>query len=157
MEMGREKALTVGVLAIVGFVAVGIFASKYFDSKDKSTQQSAIVQIKGTVMGESIEKTPLGEGQKRVSARTEYESPAGAEEIEFSVIVDADDVIVDAPVSVLASDDTSKKHQAAFAQALPVAIKGHKLKELEPLETVGNSALTTEAFNNSLEDLKSQD
>lgn len=146
--------MVVGV-AVVGATWVFIARHSGNDNTD-ATNQVVSLENAAAVKNESAEGLIIDSGQKKVSVHTQYEDPAGTDEVEFSVIVDTDDTIVDASVNVLASHDISQKRQEAFAEALPEAVKGKKLRELAPIETIGGSALTTEAFNESLDDLKSQ-
>jgi hypothetical protein len=106
-----------------------------------------------------LEETPLlpelKVGERKVSVRTSYDTPAGSDDVGFSVVVDEDDIIRDAGVDVLATHEMSRVRQQSFAKELPEILKGKKLHELQALDLVGESNLTTEAFNESLEKLKS--
>lgn len=143
--------MTKGVIMVVAGVCIigGIVISR------QSIGGNASVD-KAEVKGESIEKLPVAEMRKTVSVQKEYQNPAGIDRVGFSLVVDKDDVIIDTAVDILASHETSVERQSAFSKELPEALKGKKLTDLEFIDTVGGSALTTNAFNDSLEDLKSQ-
>lgn len=95
-------------------------------------------------------------GERKISVRTSYETPAGSNDIGFSVVVDAGDIIRDASVEVLATHEISRMRQQSFAKELPEILKGKKLHELQALDLVGESSLTTKAFNESLDALRSK-
>jgi len=142
--MTKGVIMAIAIMCIVGGVATG-------------WQLVGRLSVdKAQVKGENTEKIPAFDEQKTVSVQREYQNPSGTDRIGFSVIVDKDDVIMDTAVDVLASHEVSIERQEAFSKELPKALKGKKLKDIESIETVGGSALTTDAFNDSLEDLKSQ-
>lgn len=95
-------------------------------------------------------------GERKISVRTSYETPAGSNDIGFSVVVDAEDIIRDASVEVLATHEVSRMRQQSFAKELPEILRGKKLHELQALDLVGESSLTTKAFNESLDALRSK-
>ena len=128
-----------------------------------------VAQSERTVLGseDSIpsgdmtqEKVPLVSelklGERKISVRTSYETPAGSNDIGFSVVVDAEDIIRDASVEVLATHEVSRMRQQSFAKELPEILRGKKLHELQALDLVGESSLTTKAFNESLDALRSK-
>ena len=92
--------------------------------------------------------------QKEVMVKTSYQNPAGADDVRFTLVVDAAGTIVDAKTDVLAIHDISMKRQTAFAEGFTAAVKGKKLSELTAIDRVGGSSLTTKAFNESLAELK---
>lgn len=98
----------------------------------------------------------LKPGERKTSVRTSYDTPAGSNDIGFSVVVDEDDIIRDASVEVLATHEISRMRQQSFAKELPEILKGKKLHELQALDLVGESSLTTKAFNESLDALRSK-
>lgn len=85
-----------------------------------------------------------------------YESPAGSEEVGFVLFVDENGVITDAEAEVMAENKTSVFRQQSFADAFPEIIIGKNINELENVDRIGGSSLTTKSFNESLADLKAQ-
>lgn len=73
-----------------------------------------------------------------------YMSPAGKEEIEFSVTV-ADGVITAANARPLATDKSSLYNQGNFANAVASSVVGKKAKDLD-VHAIGGASLTTAAF-----------
>lgn len=102
---------------------------------------------------ESMKKDMDG---KEATHTANYTSPAGAEEVGFTIMVDKAGVITGATTNVLATAPISKMRQESFAKELPAAITGKKLSDLEKIDKVGGSSLTTNAFNDSLAKLKAQ-
>lgn len=92
---------------------------------------------------------------KEVSALSRYMTPKEVEDVvKFIVSVDARGSIVEVRAEVLENANVKKTQE--FARELSVIIKGKKLSELTAIDKVGTSSLTTEAFNEILDDLKSQ-
>ena len=156
-EITQRTAL-VSVLLAIGMAGVLVYVSRPFDDEVLSSGDRSQVSIAGkaAVKGARTAHLVIIPGQKKVSATTSYTSPAGSENIGFSLLVNADGTIEDAMVDVLATNDISKKRQEAFGDALVDAIKGKNLKNIEALDSIGGSLLTTNAFNSVLENLKSQ-
>lgn len=95
-------------------------------------------------------------GEKKASVETTYISPGGEEEVGFTVYVDEDGTITDAETLVLGKSPTTMMRQKSFAAEMPTVLKGKKLSELENVDRIGGSSLTTAAFNKALTDLKAQ-
>lgn len=95
-------------------------------------------------------------GGSVVSTTANYQSPAGPEEVGFSLVVDADGTIVEASTTVLAKSPISKMRQESFSENFSAAVGGKKLADLGAIDRVGGSSLTTGAFNQALQDLQAQ-
>lgn len=100
--------------------------------------------------------TELASAMQRVSAQGNYQSPAQPEHVAFELVLDAEGVIVEANSTVTSDNPTSQMRQTAFAEAFPDAVVGKKLADLENVDRIGGSSLTTGAFNAALAELKSQ-
>lgn len=84
-----------------------------------------------------------------------YEVPGGTHTIKFSIFVDDAGNIQ----NFTALDTTDPDHQQQvneFYMTLGPKIKGKKLSELEAIDKVGTSSLTTGAFNIALANIKTQ-
>lgn len=99
---------------------------------------------------------PAQSGEEKALVATTYVTPGGEEKVEFAVFVDEDGMITDAEAVVLAKNPTSVMRQKSFATEMPKALKGKKLSELENVDRIGGSSLTTGAFNKALADLQAQ-
>jgi len=92
---------------------------------------------------------------RELSSTVSYDVPGGSHTVRFTVGVDEDGVIG----RVSGTDTTDPEHQAnvdKFATALTTMIKGKKLSELDAVDMVGSSSLTTAAFNEALADIRAQ-
>ena len=107
-------------------------------------------------MTEKTITAPVVPAAKDVAIKTSYASPAGTDEVGFTLSVDAMGTIIGAKTDVLTAHPISKKRQEAFADGLLPVVKGKKLSELSSIDKVGGSSLTTKAFNDSLDELKAQ-
>jgi hypothetical protein len=95
-------------------------------------------------------------GTKKVSVTRTYQSPGGPEQVAFSVTVDESGIITDAQTQVLGKSPTTIMRQESFAKEMPIALKGKKLSDLEKVDRIGGSSLTTGAFNAALSEMKAQ-
>lgn len=95
-------------------------------------------------------------GNKLLTLETTYQSPAQLEKVSFMVAVDPDGVITSAASSIQAENPVSVMRQESFAKDLPAVLVGKKLADLDQIDRVGGSSLTTGAFNKALAELKTQ-
>ncbi|MCW1887955.1 MAG: hypothetical protein KIH67_000155 [Candidatus Moranbacteria bacterium] len=100
------------------------------------------------------EAVAVPESGKKLTTTQSYKSPAGMEEIGFTVVVDKDGMITGAEAKPMATDDKSTMFQGNFAKALPTMVTGKKLSDLEKIDRTGGASLTTGAFNQALSKLK---
>lgn len=96
-----------------------------------------------------MEAAPLADGEVLTTTET-YQSPAGPEDVKFTLVIDDEGVIVDAVTQVLAKNSTSIMRQEAFAADFPAALEGKKLASLTEIDRVGGSSLTTKSFNEAI-------
>lgn len=83
-----------------------------------------------------------------------YASPAGPESIDVTLTV-AGDVVTAASVKANATNPVSSKFQAKFVDGYASVVVGKKLADLS-LSKVSGASLTTNGFNEALEELKTQ-
>ncbi|MEX0896187.1 MAG: hypothetical protein WDZ94_04640 [Patescibacteria group bacterium] len=98
---------------------------------------------------------PDGDVQS-VSVNTEYLSPAGPENVGFTLTIDSAGIITEAQTEVLGKAPTSIMRQESFAEELPSVVVGKQLSELTEVDRVGGSSLTTAAFNEALAEFQAQ-
>lgn len=151
----KKSTIFFGVAALAGLVAAVKFLlpSK---TEPEPTMTTAKTTTSKSMVPEAQE-APLAANKeaKEISVNTSYGNPSGKDDVKFSLFVDSTGMIVDAKADVLATNEISKKRQSAFAEGFPLAVKGKKLSELNAIDKVGGSSLTTKAFNDSLTELKS--
>ncbi len=94
--------------------------------------------------------------EKTANIVAKYDSPAGEEQVGFSLVVNKEGIITSAKTDVLGKAPASKMRQEAFSKEMSSALVGKKLADLSNIDRLGGSSLTTGAFNKSLSALKSQ-
>lgn len=137
-------ALIIVLLLVVG----GLFAYYYEEITEFLLQGNA-----GEYYSEGIDPATL----KARSETVTFEVPNGSHTVTFTVYLDEEGYIWG-----VKADDTeqdveyqSRLHQFA-SQALP-KVEGKLLSEIEDIDIVGTSSITTEGFNEALENIKAQD
>lgn len=155
MAQIKKSTLFLGVAVLAGLVAAVKFL---MPSKGGDTNpMQAAGDMKPNTTAKPVAPASETPGAvKSVTTKTSYKNPSGQDEVGFTLSVDAMGTIVDAKTDILATNDISKKRQAAFAEGFPAAVKGKKLSELSSIDKVGGSSLTTKSFNDALATLKSQ-
>ena len=83
-----------------------------------------------------------------------YQTPQGTDNVRFTVTLDTAGLITD--IKVLNVEDPGNKHVEEFNQLLLQKIQGKKLADLNAIDKVGTSTLSTDAFNTALEGFKMQ-
>lgn len=163
----QKKAVIVVLIVVAALLAIGKF---FFKPATKSVSETEVMQNKAETMTESADgesvmaADPTMDHDENMAmmalpmatVNTSYTNPGGSDDVSFTLTVDKDGVITKAETGILAKNPTSKKRQETFAEALPAVIVGKKLSELSNIDRVGGSSLTTNAFNASLAQLKSQ-
>ena len=92
---------------------------------------------------------------REISVETTYPVP-GKEDVErYTMFLDEDGLIVDFKAEGVFDSSLNKK-LGEFSEGLLLVIKGKKLSDLEEVDKIGTSTLTTDAFNASLSEFKSQ-
>jgi hypothetical protein len=142
--MSKIMAL-LGILIVGGALVVWKFTGK--SETDGTMTNTGSQGTTGTDMKKS---------ETKVNTQVSYKNPAGEDEVSFLLTVNAEGMIVGAAAGVLATHDISKKRQEAFAAEFSAALQGKKLSELDSIDRVGGSSLTTAAFNQALPQLKAQ-
>lgn len=108
----------------------------------------------GSMEQSAVTPTPSQLIGKEVQSEATYQSPAGEEKVGFKLFVDDTGVIASAEAVVNAVNEVSKMRQTSFATDFPIAVVGKKLAELEAIDRVGGSSLTTKAFNSAIANLQ---
>lgn len=92
---------------------------------------------------------------REMSVVRTHEVPGGEDVVRFTVYIDDGGLIVGTRARG-EFDPSSDTKLEEFSENLLLVIKGKKLADLEEVDRVGTSSLTTEAFNDSLGELKAQ-
>jgi len=133
--MLRNKRGLLGGMAIIVVVALIVFFS--LDRDNDATNDTVIVP------------------SRELSVVRTYSVPNGEDIERFTVFISDDGLIADIEVRE-ESESVSSPKLVEFSKNLLKMIKGKKLADLEAVDRVGTSSLTTEAFNDALSELKSQ-
>lgn len=160
-KASRKKAVT-SLLTIVAIVLVGLGA-KMFSSKQ--VQTIASTQTKPTALPAPASTTPSSQSSLPVSgaqlykdgtytAEGAYLSPGGDESIVVSITV-AHDTISDSTVQSGANDPTAIQYQADFINNYKPFVVGKPLNSVH-VSVVSGSSLTSQGFNNALDQIKRQ-
>ena len=142
----NKKALVIGIIIIVAIVTVVRFLMKPVPM----TKESVIVSL-----GEKKDVVDI-HADRIVMVEARYKTPVGSDPVSFSLSVGKDGVVTKAETGILGKNSTSIQKQQSFATALPTVVVGKKLSDLSDIDRIGGASLTTNAFNVSLEKLKSQ-
>ncbi len=93
---------------------------------------------------------------RKLTAVKKYMATADKEDtLRFVVTVDREGVITDV-LTVDAETNEVPEKKKAFNEGLKVVIKGKKMSELGPVDKIGTSTYTTNAFNEVIDTLKAQ-
>ncbi len=132
----KNLFITLALITVVGFVAFRVFQS------DEASNEVVPVPEEVAMLRE-------------YSATNSYDIPGGSHTLTFTISVnDAGEI-----QSVKGLDLTDPEHQVRvdeFSETVTTIIKGKKLSELEAIDKVGTSSLTTDSFNVALADIKAQ-
>ena len=89
------------------------------------------------------------------SASGSYQSPAGSESISVTLVV-KDDKVSSLSVVSNAINATSQNYQGKFVSGINSLVVGQSIEELGSFSQVNGSSLTPSAFNQALNNIKSQ-
>ena len=135
-NIALSSILIVTALLIILFTTYRIFKTDYPTTYENTPSEEAV-------------------GSRELSSIVSYDIPEGSHIIEFTITIDDDGIIQ----KVSGLDLTAPEKQSSidkFSATLTTTIQGKKLSELEAVDKVGTSSLTTNAFNESLTNIKAQ-
>ncbi len=155
--MNQKKKLHPAVAALIVVVLVGIVASTAIvitnnksDTAETSTQNNEGVVSDPTTPTESTDTSTYDDGT--YSATGSYLSPGGRESIELSVTI-KDGVITETTLVKKATDAEAMQYQEQFADNYKELVVGKKIGDVS-LSRVAGSSLTSNGFNNALDQIK---
>ena len=134
----RNLIIAIVILAMMLIVGYGMLTAK------QTTEQDAVAP--------AIDEKAIYRELKSV---VEYEAPGIIHKVEFSIFIDEDGIIQDVNATELAHEGYEEK-LGSFSDKLTATIQGKKLTELEAVDKVGTSSITTQGFNEALEDIKTK-
>ncbi len=143
-----------GIVVAICIIVFGLLATWWMRRDDWNTSENDAKRDSGTL--EEHSERVMEKIAKTVHTIAAYQSPAGEEKIGFVLGVDSEGVIVDAQIEEMAENPVSRTRQESFGGALSERIVGKKLLDLSDIDEIGGAPLTTDAFNESLPELRSQ-
>ena len=144
--------IVIVLVGIVASVAVAVKNNQDAMQSDtqttQSSQQSTSNQNESSV--ESADTSTYEDGT--YSATGSYISPGGMESIDLTVTIE-NGIITATELGQNASDGDARQYQAAFASGYSELIVGKDVDEVS-LSRVAGSSLTSNGFNNALDQIK---
>lgn len=147
-EKKGNGAMVWGVVVLV--IALAGFGGYKYMGKSQAAPESPAVDLP-VGMPEGTPTAPTTSYMYKdgtYSAKGSYNSPAGAEEIDVTLVL-KDDVVTDVTVKSLATVDASKNWQGKFISGVKSAVVGKKLSEVT-LTKVSGSSLTPKGWNDAV-------
>lgn len=161
MERSNNKII-VGVIIIAAVVLIAVAASM-FSKKEEATSQidnaSTSQDSNDTVVpGGSSNKDAANSGvtykDGTYVVSDTYSSPGGIEDIKVTLTISGNS-ISDVSVVQEANNDESAEYQQKFQQGYKSKVVGKSLSSLE-LSRSSGASLTTNAFNDALEEIRTK-
>ena len=142
MFNNKRNIIIVALVVLVGFLVGYKYFPKTFQFyKNESSDLAGEIDL---VMA------------RQISADATYTVPGGEDKVKFVLSLNSQGRVVGVKTDDILNPDKVNPNLEKFSQELLVTIKGKKLSELSNIDKVGTSSLTTAAFNEALERLKSQ-
>ncbi len=144
----------VAVLAVVGYkLAVKSGSDQTADTAGQVPRDTTTTPPAPT----AVTPSPTASAEtKQISASETYRDPSGEEKVTFMLTIDKSGTIIEAASTVLAENPIAVRRQTAFQAGFAAAVVGKKLADLNNIDVVSGSSLTTGAFNKALTSLKTQ-
>ncbi|MFZ1250074.1 MAG: hypothetical protein WAR37_01325 [Candidatus Microsaccharimonas sp.] len=155
--MNQPKKLHPALAALIVIVLIGIVASaaivvsqnQQTDTATNTSQQTSS-SSSSTTQTQSTDTSTYKDGT--YSATGSYVSPGGRESIDLTVTI-KDGVITDTSVVKNATDRDAEEYQTLFANNYKDLVIGKSVNEVS-LTRVAGSSLTTNGFNDALDQIK---
>lgn len=148
--MSRTKKVSLFLIATTIVVTVFVYY-RYSQNAFLSSKQDEVIVKPGMAGTPSAPVTPEF---RDVNAVVKYEVPNDKfDTLRFVVTVSKDGTIQKIQTFDAATGEAPEKKKE-FTEQINVILKGKKLSDLEAIDKVGTSSLTTTAFNSALGDLK---
>lgn len=138
--MQNKKNIVITAVAVL--LAVGVVGYRFLMGGDEP-------------MRDEVEQLTEMNVFRELSAEVSYDVPGGGHTVEYTVYLDDEGTIVDVASTDLLDPD-HQENMDKFNGGLKTQIVGKKLGDLEAIDKVGTSSLTTDSFNSALADLKAQ-
>jgi len=161
MDQANNKKI-ITALAVLVLIAVMVIGVKALASKSDSkadagnaaatTNSQANTTHDSAVPAQPDKASPYKDGSYQATGA--YRSPGGDQKLQVSLTV-AGGKVTDSSVESGASDGTSADYQQKFISGYKALITGKSLDSLK-LSKVSGSSLTSQGFNDAVEQIKNQ-
>ena len=151
----RQIIATLAVLLVI----VAIVTALAVTQKDDDTAATSIIstpttgRVADTTTADTTSSTATY-NDGNYTATGGYNSPGGSEELTVNVTL-KDGVVVDTSAEGNADNGEAEEHQSDFIAAFKELVVGKDISSLK-LSRVAGASLTTQGFNNAINQIKSQ-
>ncbi|HSD55626.1 MAG TPA: FMN-binding protein [Candidatus Saccharimonadales bacterium] len=156
-DKNKQIIATLVVLVVVVLIVMG---TKAIGSKD-DTSNTASIQSSTSSESATESSTAVSDGSEAVSfedgtysATGSYTSPGGSQQIEVSVTI-SNGRVTSTSATEKASDSQSQSFQEDFISGYKSQVVGKSLDSID-LSRVSGSSLTSQGFNDAIEQIKDQ-
>jgi uncharacterized protein with FMN-binding domain len=154
--MEPTKKLNPGLIALIVVALIAIVATAVIviNNNSKTAENDEAVPTQDTSDSSSDSKTSTTSEYKNgtYTATGNYSTPGGQESIELTVTL-TDGAITDASLKEMGKTGEAKQYQGEFASGYKALTVGKKIDDVS-LSRVAGSSLTSNGFNEALEQIK---
>ncbi len=142
------------VILVIVIIAVGI--TFFTNKKDSGTSDTASTSSNSTSSSANSTSTNSSSTYKdgTYTASGSYQTPGGQESIGVTLTIKGN-VVTSTTLQQSANNRDTKEYQAQFASGYKSKVVGKALNSIS-LSRVSGSSLTSQGFNNALDQIKSQ-
>ena len=154
MEQAQDpNKVIIGIIVVVLLAVVGSGIAYVTSQDDNSGSSSTSVNETSPSSNNQSTKTTTGTYKDGTyTASGTYQSPGGSEEIEVTVTLQHNK-ITSTSATAKAASGTSRQYQQEFVSSYKALIVGKDINDVE-LDRVAGSSLTSNGFNDALEEIK---
>lgn len=154
----------IGITIVVVIALLGVVGAKFSQGDDEQISKNADNTLNETTSSATAQTNANSTINQSSNTDTykdgtyaktvNYQSPGGIESISVTITVSGG-TVSNATISQEANNRDSEEYQSSFRKNYQSKVVGKKLSELN-LSIVSGASLTTEAFNDGLNDVRSQ-
>ncbi len=149
---GPNKVL-IGIIIVVLLAAVGGGVLYLTGQNQTSSQVESNTNSQASSSSDQVDTSSTFKDGTYTATGT-YQSPGGSEEIKITVTVQ-DNKIADTTATAKAASGTSKQYQQEFVGGYKELVVGKNINDIE-LDRVAGSSLTSNGFNDALEQIRQE-
>lgn len=156
--MDRRTATTIIILITTALLIGGVVAlSQQNDPQANIGKSSVTTTEEGSsdARNESQDSLATSYKAEEYTESGNYQSPGGSQKIKVRITLSSDGTIIDTNAEGDDKSSDSRFYQSSFIANYKNKVIGKKIDEVK-LDRVGASSLTSDGFNNALEDIKNK-